>query len=114
MAIKSSTKVEAEILQFQRALSRWDNEGGAYQDEAKAPIPKLTNAELVQLRIRVIALENLVITLLAEGTDRQLAVVQEMAKYISPREGSTQHPLTTKAAVHMTDIVNRAETFRTG
>jgi hypothetical protein len=35
--------------------------------ETLPEIPELTNAELVQLRIRVIALENLVIALLAEG-----------------------------------------------
>ena len=56
----------------QRALSRWDNEGGAGplgpQESVSSnehEIPELTNTELVQLRIRVIALENLVITLLA-------------------------------------------------
>ena len=56
-----------------RALSRWDNEGGAgprgsqpggiAEDELSAA-PPLTEAELVHLRVRVIALENLVIALL--------------------------------------------------
>ena len=73
----------------------------------------MTNAEMVHLRIRVIALENLVITLLAEGSDRQIEVAREMAAYISPRAGFTQHPLTTQAADHMIDIVNRAMPFRT-
>ena len=40
-----------------------------------------SNAELVQLRIRVIALENLVIALLAEASDRQLDLAREMAAY---------------------------------
>lgn len=71
-------------------------------------VPDLTNAELVQLRIRVIALENLVIALLAEGSDRQLAVAREMAAYISPRPGFTPHPLTIQAATHMTELVDRA------
>ena len=59
----------------QNALSRWDNEGGAgpqgsqkgstFVDQSE--VPPLTNAELVQLRVRVIAPENLMIMLLAEG-----------------------------------------------
>ena len=75
-------------------------------------IPKLTNAELVQLRIRVIALENLVIALLAEASDRQLHLAREMAAYISPRPGFTDHPLTVHAATQMTDLVERSGHFR--
>lgn len=104
---------EAAFLQRQKALSIWDNEGGAWPKGAQAEVPELTNAELVQLRIRVIALENLIITLLAEGSDRQLEVAREMATYISPRAGSTPHPLTIRSADHMTDMVNRAVHFRT-
>ena len=75
-------------------------------------ILELTNAELVQLRIRVIALENLVIALLAEGSERQREVARDMASYISPRAGFTQHPLTVHAAAHMIDLVERAGRFR--
>lgn len=109
----SSNTEEAVFQQRQKALSRWDNEGGSRPAEAPADIPEMTNAELVQLRVRVIALENLLITLLAEGSDRQLEVAREMATYISPRPGFTQHPLTIKAADQMTDMVSRAEHFRT-
>ena len=97
-------------------LSRWDDEGGAtarVTQQAPLEIPDLGNAEIVQLRIRVIALENLLITVLAEGSDRQIQVARDMAKYISPRAGFSQHPLTIRAADHMTDIVNRAMHFRT-
>lgn len=73
----------------------------------------MTNAELVHLHIRVIALENMLIAVLAEGSDRQLQVAREMAGYISPRPGFTHHPLTVQAADHMTDLVNRAFHFRT-
>jgi len=99
-----------------RALSKWDNEGGALASMphgTHADVPDMTNAELVQLRIRVIALENLIIAVLAEGSDRQLEVAREMADYISPRPGFTQHPLTIQAADHMTDLVDRAVHFRT-
>ena len=50
-------------------------------------VPYMTNVELVQLRIRVMALENLMITVLAVDSDRQLQVAKEMAGYISPRPG---------------------------
>jgi hypothetical protein len=111
----------ASSRQRQMALSRWDNEGGAGprgpQGEsvaagAQPEIPALTNAELVQLRIRVIALENLLIALLAHASERQLDLAREMAAYISPRPGSTHHPLTVHAASQMIDFVERARNFR--
>lgn len=55
----------------------------------------------------------MMIAVLAEGSDRQLEVAREMAEYISPRPGHTQHPLTIQAANHMTDLVDRAIHFRT-
>jgi len=104
----------------QRALSRWDNEGGAGPggpatdsalDTERIAIPDLTNAELVAMRVRVIALENLMISLLATASDDQLRLAREMAGYISPRPGFTQHPLTIHAAAHMVDLVERAIHF---
>ena len=99
----------ASARQRQAALSRWDNEGGAQPEQTDTP--NLTNAELVQIRVRVIALENLVIALLAEGPDRA-QVVREMATYISPRPGFTHHPLTLHAAAHMIQLVDRAAHFK--
>ena len=105
----------------QSALSRWDNEGGAGPegpatdsalDTRRMTVPELTNAELVTLRIRVIALENLMISLLATASNDQLRLAREMADYISPRPGFTQHPLTIHAAAHMVDLVERAQHFR--
>jgi len=104
-----------------RALSRWDNEGGAIPrcmegalifGDAQSEVPPLTNAELVQLRIRVIALENLVIALLSQSSDWQLDLVREMAAYISPRPGFTPHHLTIRAAAGMIHLVERAGHFR--
>jgi hypothetical protein len=57
-------------------------------------------------------LENLVIALFAAASDRQLEQAREMARYISPRPGFTPHPLTTHAAAHMIDLVERASRFR--
>ena len=111
----------ASSQQRQMALSRWDNEGGAGPcgpqkgqtfADAQFEVPELTNAELVQLRIRVIALENLVISLLAEASDRQLDLAREMAAFISPRPGFTHHPLTIHAATQMIDLVDRSGHFR--
>jgi tellurite resistance-related uncharacterized protein len=105
----------------QLALSRWDNEGGATSPECKTSArsddehdeyPPLTNAELVHLRIRVIALENLIIALLTEASDRQMDIAREMVPFIAPRPGYTRHPLTVKAAEHMTDIIDRAARFK--
>jgi len=101
-----------------KTLSRWENEGGASRagsqqslaagDEPVHPDPRLTNEELAHLRLRVIALENVLIALLAEGSERQRGLVREMAAYISPRPGFTPHPLTIDAAAHMNDLVERA------
>jgi hypothetical protein len=97
----------------QKAVSSWDNEGGAaILGEAQSAVPELNNAELVQLRVRVIALENLIIALLAQSSDRQLGLVREMAAYISPRPGFTPHHLTTRAAAEMIHLVERAGHFR--
>lgn len=74
--------------------------------------PMLTQAEQTQLHVRVIALENLLIALLASATDHQLECAREMATYISPRAGATAHPLTINAATEMTSIVERAVRFR--
>jgi hypothetical protein len=98
-----------------RSLSSWDNEGGALTSlsEGKhADMPDMTNSELVLLRVRVIALENLMIAVLAEGSDRQLQIAREMVEYITPRPGFTQHPLTIRAGEHMTDTAARATHFR--
>ena len=104
------------------ALSRWNNEGGAGLGGRVHPgagtadepfdVPPLTNAELVQLQIRVIALENVVMALLAEASDRQLELVREMAVHISPRPGSTPHRLTIHAAARMGGLVDGAAHFR--
>lgn len=119
----SDFKPESSLSSQQRqmALSRWENEGGAGRHgpdadqisaNSQSEVPELTNAELVQLRIRVIALENVMISLLAEASDRQLDLIREMAAFISPRPSFTQHPLTIQAATRMIDLVDRAARFR--
>lgn len=104
----------------QMALARWDYEGGAGPDgpqegtgrpEILPDVPPVTNTELVLLRVRVIALENLVVSLLAQASDRQLDHAREMAGYISPRPGVTHHALTLHAAAHMVILLSEPNTF---
>lgn len=106
------------------ALARWDNEGGAPAgaDPGQCPVAVSgaaadagtapSGAELAHLRMRVIALENLMLAVLAAGPGRQLGTVRKMAAYISPRAGYTAHPLTLKAAAQMVRLVNRSAGFR--
>ena len=113
-------EMQSDAQRRLKALSRWDNEGGAGPDGSQvhsldidqSAIPPLTNAELVKLRVRVIALENLMIMMLAKGDDQQLDFAREMAAYISPRPGFTHHPLTTQAGMNMVELVDRAVHYR--
>ncbi len=105
---------------LRRALSRWENEGGADGDqppvrsesgEGKTEVD-LTNAELVQLQIRVIALENLVTALLASATEQTPDLARAIAANITPRPGCTPHHLTIHAAAQMVHLVERSGLFR--
>ena len=112
----SSTLANAETRLG--ALSRWDNEGGAGPgrkpaiDALHAETPPLSNAELIQLRVRVIALENVMIALLAQASETSLGQVRALATAIQPKEGYTQHPLTVHAAEQMLQLVERAGHFK--
>ena len=75
-------------------------------------VPPFTHAEISQMLIRVIALENLVITLLTGASDRQLDLARGMANYITPRQGITPHPLTIHASTHMIQLIERANHFQ--
>ena len=100
------------------ALARWENEGGeglapvAAEGEGEGEGERERDTEADQLRIRVIALENLVIALLADATDEQRILAREMADFISPRPGYTAHPLTLRGAEAMRSLVQRADRFR--
>ncbi len=112
-----------DSLQRQRALARWDNEGGAglpaLQPEEtpiqdRGPAQGTSATELDAFHSRLIALENLMTSLLATASDDQVDLVREMASYITPRPGVTRHPLTIQAAGHMVHLVQRASLFRDG
>lgn len=92
---------------LQPALAPLHSEEGGPSDAASDVVPQLTNSELVQLQIRVIALENLMIALLADASDEQLARVRDIAASISPRPG-VDHKLTVHAAAQMAHLSQRA------
>jgi hypothetical protein len=107
------------------ALARWENEGGSEAGKAEALADaapgadvqnharvKLKDAELVQLRLRVIALENLVTALLADASPETAELVHAVAANISPRCGTTQHHLTLRAAAQMIHLLERARVSR--
>ena len=105
---------------FERAVSRWENEGGTVLEEsslasdsaATSPEPPLTSAEFVQLQFRVIALENLVTVLLAQSSDRQIGVVREMAAHIAANPGFAPHRPTVRAAAKMRRLLEAAGHLR--
>lgn len=103
------------------ALSQWDTEGGAgplgpqedlISGDATPSPPDLANVELVQMRVRIIALENLVLALLAGASTQQLQLARAVAANIVPRPGFGQHPLTLKAATQMHRLIGRGGQFR--
>jgi hypothetical protein len=103
---------------LQTALLNWENEGGARAerpsaDRAAQPhIAQSVSTELEHLRIRMIAMENLLITILAQAPDRQLELGREMAAYISPRPGFARHPRTVDAAAQIVHLLDRARPFQ--
>lgn len=103
--------VDRRAMQRKFAISVWENEGGrglGRRQLARADAPYMVTTELIQLRIRIIALENLVIALLAAPSDRRLELARELANYISPRSGFTPHHVTVSAAAQMMHLVERA------
>ena len=73
---------------------------------------KIGDAEDGNMLVRLIAVENIIVALLADASESQSERVREMARYISPRPGSTPHRLTTEAARNMLAILERVARFR--
>lgn len=105
----------------QRVIGRWENEGGAtsaWHHEAPAIAGAATvageigDAEAANIRVRLIAIENIIVALLADAPDERLDLIREMANFILPRPGMTPHRLTIEAARNMLAIVERAEHYR--
>ena len=109
----------ARALQLREAPSQCDPNGEGHagsQDtfvvgEVQTEV-HLTNAELKQLQLRVIALENLVTALLAEASDRQLDLAGALADCIAPKQGFTPHHLTINAVRQMKHLIRRARLLK--
>ena len=106
------------LPQLEAALSKWENEGGAWAHRSRPvdfphlDVPQSVNTELDHLHIRMIAMENLLIALLAQASDLTHELGREMATYISPRPGFTKHPRTLAAAAQMVHLLERARHFQ--
>jgi len=99
-----------------RTIAKLENDAGtlndrAHQDQATVA-GEIGDVEDGNIKVRLIALENLVVALLAEAPESQSELVREMAKYISPRPGMTPHRLTVEAARNMLALVERAAHYR--
>jgi hypothetical protein len=98
-------------------LARWDNEGGALSHPVPVKPPlvnvahHLSDHELVCLHSRVIALENIVVAMLAGGSADQRAVVHDMALFVHPPLDAVQDRLTMHAADLMDHLADRATRF---
>ncbi|OZA71937.1 MAG: hypothetical protein B7X78_02330, partial [Sphingomonadales bacterium 39-62-4] len=117
MSIEGAGFDAARCQVHDRAIGRWENEGGSFaglhQHRTPTVAGEIGDAEAGNLRVRLIALENLVVALLAGAPDSQSALVREMAAYISPRPGMTPHRLTVEAARNMLALVERAAHYKT-
>lgn len=116
MSIENAGIDAARCQAHDRAVGRWENEGGSFtglhQHPTSTVAGQIGDAEAGNLRVRLIALENLVVALLAGAPESQLVLVREMADYISPRPGATPHRLTIEAARNMLALVERASHYK--
>ena len=78
------------------------NENGSWD------IPEPDHADLVQMRIRRITLENIVLGLLSGANGEQIEQIRKRADMIEPRPEASRHPLTELAAGDMRKLRNRA------
>ena len=116
--VRSAGLAAALASSLEAALSRWENEGGAREQTMQSnhalpsEVPQSMKTELEHLHIRMIAMESLLITMLAQVPDQQLELGCEMAAFISPRPGFTHHPRTVGAAAQMVHLLHRARRFQ--
>ena len=104
----------ARARALERAVKSWENEGGARGDRDSHTyhatiIGEAGDDEALNIRIRLIALENIVVALLASGTQDAPDLAREMAQHMSSRLEATPHRLTIAVASNMMAIVERAE-----
>lgn len=93
MSDRSSDTLQASLLR-QRALARWDNEGGAGPEGPQTELPEAGDqdrapqtdgAGLVALPVRVIAVQSVMVALRAGGLEGQVAPARSMEKTVGLR-----------------------------
>jgi hypothetical protein len=118
---KDHDRLSREAI-HRRVIGRWENEGGSVRNwHRDTPVEEhsitvageIGDAEAANTRVRLIAIENIIVALLADAPDDRLELIREMATFISPRPSKTPHRLTVEAARNMLAIVERAEHYRT-
>ena len=115
MGIESDDRTSARASAHDGAIGRWENEGGGWvagSRERGSVVGEIGDVRDGNLRVRLIALENIVVALLVGAPDSQSTLVREMATYISPRPGMTPHRLTIEAARNMTALADRAAHYK--
>ena len=116
MAINGDERKSSRTSVHDGAIGRWENEGGdtagLHPHDRGSVVGEIGDVEDGNLRVRLIALENIVVALLAGAPDSQSTLVREMADYISPRPGMTPHRLTIEASRNMTALVDRAARYK--
>lgn len=93
-------------------ICRWLDGTWRAQAAPQSEVPQSMSTELEHLRIRLIAMENLLITSLSQAPDCQLELGAAMAAFISPRPGYTHHPRAVGAATQMAYLLDRARHFQ--
>ena len=93
-------------------MCRWIDGTARSQPALQTVVPQSMDTEIEHLRMRMIAMENLLIAMLAQAPERQLELGCEMAAFISPRPGFTHHPRTVGAATQMVHLIHRARQFQ--
>ena len=116
MGINSDDRKSARTSAHDGSIGRWENEGGdtagLQTHERGSVVGEIGDVEDGNLRVRLIALENIVVALLAGAPESQSRLVREMADYISPRPGVTPHRLTIEASRNMIALVDRAARYK--
>ena len=116
MGIESDDRTSARTRAHDGAIGRSENEGGdtagLHPHDRGSVVGEIGDVEDGNLRVRLIALENIVVALLAGAHERQSGLVREMANYIVPRPGTTPHRLTIEAARNMVALVERAARYK--
>lgn len=75
-------------------------------DDGSWQVPEPGQSELVQMRIRLIALENILVGLLSGASEEQIGAIEKRADTIEPK--ASRHPLTELASKDMRKLIELA------